>query len=79
MSLCDLSGAGYSPTPGPPGGKKKEKVQRQRNVFIGNNRGDSEMAALGEFISLPVGGVGFWHTGELKKKIVIKIFHFHFV
>lgn len=78
MSLCDLSGAGYSPSPDLLGEKKKEKVQRQRNVFIGNNRGDSEMAALGEFISLPVGGVDFWHTGEIKKNCD-KIFHFHFV
>lgn len=69
MPLCDLSGAGYSPTPTPrpPGGGGK--VQRQRNVFIRNNRGDSGMTALGEFISLPVGVVGFWHTRGEKKLI----------
>lgn len=38
------------------------------------------MTALGEFISLPVGGVGFWHAGEKEKKTFCdKIFNFHFV
>lgn len=39
------------------------------------------MTALGEFISLPVGGVGFWHAGEKEKKkpFCDKIFNFYFV
>lgn len=61
--------------PRPPG-KKKKRVQRLRNVFIRNKRGDSGLTGPGEFISLPVGGVDLWHT---VMKCYDKIFHFHLV